>query len=60
VLGPALFNICVGNMDSKIKCILSRFTDDTKLSGTVDTLKGRNAIQKDLKRLEKWAHANLI
>ncbi|PKU47677.1 rna-directed dna polymerase from mobile element jockey-like [Limosa lapponica baueri] len=40
VLGRGLFNIFIKDIDSGIECTLSKFSNNTKLSGAVDMLKG--------------------
>ena len=55
-----LFSIFVRDMDSRIECTLSKFVDNTKLCGAVDVLEGRDAVQSDLDRLERWACVNLM
>ncbi|PKU39451.1 rna-directed dna polymerase from mobile element jockey-like [Limosa lapponica baueri] len=59
VLGPMLFNMFVSDMDSGTECTPSEFANDSKLGGVVDMQKGRDAIQRDLDKLERWAHASL-
>ena len=34
--------------------------DDTKLCGVVNTLEGRDAIQRDFDRPGRWVHANVM
>ncbi|GAB0188404.1 cAMP-dependent protein kinase inhibitor alpha [Grus japonensis] len=45
-------------MDSGIECTFSKLPNDTKLCGVVDMLEGRDAIRRDLDRLERWARVN--
>lgn len=45
---------------SGIKCTYRKFADDKKLSGVVEMPGRWDAIQRDLEKLNKWIHVNLI
>ena len=47
-------------IDDGIECTLCRFADDCTAQLGVSTSEGREAIQRDLDRLERWAYENLM
>ncbi|KAK4815879.1 hypothetical protein QYF61_009930 [Mycteria americana] len=73
-LGPVLFKAFVNYLDAGIECMLSKFADDTKLGGAVDSLEIGEALQLSSIgtawpgkqwshhpwRLESWAITNCM
>ncbi|PKU45557.1 rna-directed dna polymerase from mobile element jockey-like [Limosa lapponica baueri] len=59
-LGPTQFDIFINDLNNSMESSLTKFADDTKLGGEVDTSEGRAILQTDLDRLEDWESKNCM
>ncbi|GAB0205531.1 hypothetical protein GRJ2_003018700 [Grus japonensis] len=52
LLRPVLFSVFINDMDTGVECMVSKFANNTELGGTIDSLEGRQALQRDFNRSE--------
>src|ERR1043165_8322037 len=55
VLGPVLFLIDINDIDDNLISKIGKFADDTKMSKSVSSVEGVQALQEDLVKLGNWA-----
>ena len=55
MLGPLLFVIYINDLDENIGGMFSKFADDTKIGGIVDSEESYLRLQRDLDQLGQWA-----
>ena len=53
-----MFNLFISDLEAGVECMVSKFADDTKLGGAVESLEGQEALQRDLDLLECLAIIN--
>ena len=54
VLGPLLFIVDINDLEENVAGLISKFADDTKIGGVVDSEEDCQRIQQDINRLETW------
>lgn len=54
-MGPVFFHIFISDLDAGQEGILSKFADDNKLRGAVDSLENREAPQRNRDKSDSWA-----
>ncbi|RMC10880.1 hypothetical protein DUI87_12593 [Hirundo rustica rustica] len=59
-LCPELFSTFINDLDTGLEVTRSEFTDDTKLGGAVDSLRGRKALQRDFNKVGGWTITNCM
>lgn len=60
ILSSVLLNMVINNLDTGLKEILNKFVEDTKLGGAGNSLEDREALQRDIEKLERWAVTNCM
>ena len=55
VLGPLLFVIFINDLEENIGSMVSKFADDIRIGGIVDSEEGYLGLQQDLDQLGQWA-----
>lgn len=55
ILGPVLLCVFINDMGVGLEDVLSKFADSINLGGDVDCIKGGEASETDLDKLESWA-----
>jgi len=60
MLGPTLFHTSINDLVDQIESILSKFANDTKLGGELNTSEGRVILQRDMGRLEQQVSNNCM
>ena len=55
VLGPLLFLIYINDIDQGVGGLISKFADDTKLGGVIESCLDTKKLQSDLDKLLEWS-----
>ena len=55
MLGPQLFTIYIDDLEEGAECRVTKFVDDTKMSGKANCMEGVERLKRDLDRLSEWA-----